>query len=113
MLYDKEHYDLMAAFERQYSGRFDREDKSLWPKGAIYQDGHVNNLFLAFRRGYSYAKSDQALDRNVAYGDGYNAGLSKGFQQGYDEALADVRLELDGVVDAAISKLEQGRGNHE
>ena len=109
MLNDKEHYDLMAAFERQHTGRKDREEKPLWSKGAIYQDGHVNELFLAFRRGYSYAKTDLTLDRDVAYGDGYNAGLSKGFQQGYDEALADVRLGLDGAVDAAISKLEQGR----
>lgn len=109
MLNDKEHYDLMDAFERQHSGRMDREDKSLWSRGAIYQDGHVNYLFLAFRRGYFYAKTDLTLDRDVAYGDGYNAGLSKGFRQGYEDALADVRLELDGAVDAAISKLEQGR----
>lgn len=107
MLNDKEHYDLIAAFERCHSGRMDKEDKALWPRGIIYQDGHVNELFLAFRRGHSYAKTDLTLDRDVAYGDGYNAGLSKGFQQGYDEALADVRMGLDGAVDAAISKLEQ------
>lgn len=110
MLNNKEHYDLMAAFERQHSGRMDREDKSLWQRGVIYQDGHVNDLFLAFRRGHAYAKADLTLDRDVAYGDGYNAGLSKGFQQGYDEALAAVRLELDGIVDAAIRKLSQEQG---
>lgn len=107
MLHNKEHYDLMAAFERQHSGRMDKEDKALWPRGIIYQDGHVNELFLAFRRGHSYAKTDLTLDRDVAYGDGYNAGLSKGFQQGYDEALADVRMGLDGVVDAAIRALKR------
>jgi len=58
MLNNKEHYDLMAAFERQHSGRMDREDKSLWQRGVIYQDGHVNDLFLAFRRGYAYSQAD-------------------------------------------------------
>lgn len=57
MLTTKEHYDLMAQFEREFSGRMDREDKSLWPQGYVYQDGHVNNLFLAYRRGYSFCKA--------------------------------------------------------
>ena len=73
MLNNKEHYDLMAAFERQYSGRMDREDKSLWPRGVIYQDGHVNDLFLAFRRGYAYSQADTRSDiQNIeASRDGY------------------------------------------
>lgn len=54
-LFSQEHYDLMAQFERQFKGeRLDREDKSFWPIGHIYQDGHVNNLFLAFRHGVAY-----------------------------------------------------------
>lgn len=57
MLKDKEHYDLMAQFEREHSGRMDKEDKEWWPRGAIYQDGHINQLFLAYRRGYAYSKS--------------------------------------------------------
>ena len=73
MLHDKEHYDLMAAFERQHSGRMDREDKSLWQRGVIYQDGHVNDLFLAFRRGYAYSQADTRSDiQNLeAARDGY------------------------------------------
>lgn len=73
MLKDKEHYDLIAAFERNHKERFDKEDKSLWPKGAIYQDGRVNDLFLAFRRGRAYANADALSDiRNLeASRDGY------------------------------------------
>jgi len=73
MLNNKEHYDLMAAFERQHSGRMDREDKSLWRRGVIYQDGHVNDLFLAFRRGYAYSQADTRSDiQNIeASRDGY------------------------------------------
>lgn len=73
MLHDKEHYDLMAAFERCHSGRMDKEDKAMWPKGIIYQDGHVNDLFLSFRHGYAYAKADARSDiQNIeASRDGY------------------------------------------
>lgn len=73
MLMPQEHYDLMAAFERCHTGRFDKEDKALWPKGAIYQDGHVNELFLAFRHGYAYSQADTRSDiQNLeASRDGY------------------------------------------
>lgn len=73
MLHDKEHYDLMAAFEHCHSERLDKEDKALWPKGAIYQDGRVNELFLAYRHGYAYAKADARSDiQNLeAARDGY------------------------------------------
>lgn len=98
MLHNKEHYDLMAAFEHRHSGRLDKEDKALWPKGVIYQDGRSNELFLAFRQGYSFAKT-------TAYGDGFHDGEEKGFRDGYSEALADVRLKLEGSIDAAISAL--------
>lgn len=57
MLASKEHYDLMAQFEKAFRGhRFDREAKEYWPKGHVYQDGHVNNLFLAYRMGYALGK---------------------------------------------------------
>lgn len=56
MLKSQEHYDLMAMFEREHSGRFDKEDKTLWPKGIVYQDGLVNELFKTYRRGYAYGK---------------------------------------------------------
>lgn len=98
MLMSKEHYDLMAAFERSHSGRFDKEDKSLWPRGIVYQDGRMNELFLAFRQGCAYAKT-------TAYGDGFYDGEKKGFLDGYSEALADVRIKLEGTIDAAISAL--------
>lgn len=60
----QEHYDVIEAFERAFkherrfkNGRLDKEDKSLWCKGAIYQDAEVNVLFLAYRYGVAYGKS--------------------------------------------------------
>lgn len=57
MIKTKEHYDLIDQFEREHRGRFDKEPKELWAGGHIYQDGHLNDLFLAYRRGYSYGKA--------------------------------------------------------
>jgi len=57
-LLGREHYKLMAMFEREFAGlRFDREDKALWPKGNVYQSGETNNLFLAYRRGFAYGRA--------------------------------------------------------
>lgn len=55
-LNSKDHYDLMEQFEREFRGfaRMDKEDKSLWAKGRIYQHGELNSMFLAYRRGVSY-----------------------------------------------------------
>jgi len=53
-LFTKEHYDLMEVFEVENKHRrLDREDKALWSKGYVYADGHVNNLFMAYRSGYA------------------------------------------------------------
>lgn len=57
MLNTKEHYELMAQFDKEFKGaRLDKETKDLWPKEIIYQDGRVNELFLAYRRGYAFGK---------------------------------------------------------
>jgi len=57
MQYSQEQYDLMAQFEKTYRyGRLDREPKSFWLKGIIYQDGEVNKLFLAYQQGYALGK---------------------------------------------------------
>ena len=65
MLHSQEHCDMIEMFERDttFKGRrrFDKEDKSLWPKGVIYQDGSTNELFLAYRSGYAYGKTKAAL----------------------------------------------------
>lgn len=55
MLQTKEHYDLMARFEAEHKRyRLDREaDKGLWARGNVYQDGQVNALFVAYRKGYA------------------------------------------------------------
>lgn len=69
MLMTKEHYDLMASFEREHKHcRLDREkDKELWKKGAVYQDGHVNELFMAYRKGYALGTvSGDAANRLAA-----------------------------------------------
>lgn len=58
MLHTKEHYDLMAFFEKVFSHlRLDRESRELWTNSVIYQDGTTNKLFLAFRHGYTYGKA--------------------------------------------------------
>ena len=60
-LKSQEHIEMMAMFERiarkEFGGRFDKEDKALWPKGVIYQDGKLNELFLAFRQGVAYGQA--------------------------------------------------------
>jgi hypothetical protein len=69
MLMTKEHYELMASFEREHKHRrLAREkDKELWKRGAVYEDGHVNELFLAYRKGYALgAVSGDAANRLAA-----------------------------------------------
>ena len=56
-LFSKEHYEIIEQFEKQFNGRMDKEDKSIWSKGVIYQDGMMNQLFLAFRQGYALGKT--------------------------------------------------------
>lgn len=56
-LFTKEHYDLMSHFEMVFKHRrLDKEPKDIWTINHIYQDGEVNELFLAFRQGYSYGR---------------------------------------------------------
>lgn len=58
MLKTQEHIDLIQMFEREITGyRTDKESKDLWPKGRIYQDGQLNELFLVYRRGYALGKA--------------------------------------------------------
>jgi len=53
----QEHYDVIAQFEKGNWGyRLDKEPKDQWAKGHIYQHGELNQLFLAFRKGYALAK---------------------------------------------------------
>lgn len=57
-LNSQDHIDLMAMFEREFSHmRLDREDKSMWPRGIVYQNGEANNAFLAYRRGYAFGRA--------------------------------------------------------
>ena len=58
-LISKEHYDIIEMFEREFAGegRLDKEAKEYWAKGNVYQHGDMNRLFLAYRRGFAFAKS--------------------------------------------------------
>lgn len=57
MLKTKEHIDLMAQFEKDLKpGRLDKEPKEMWVRGIVYQDGHVNAAFIAYRMGYAFGK---------------------------------------------------------
>ena len=59
----KEHHDLMLSFERAFRGnRFDREEKSYWARGAVYQCGVTNELFKAYRMGYAEHRAIAHLD---------------------------------------------------
>lgn len=58
MIETKEHYELIAAFERDHKHmRLDREkNRDLWLRGNVYEDGKTNEFFLAYRKGYAFAK---------------------------------------------------------
>lgn len=57
MLKSKEYYELMAQFEKEFKGyRLDKEAKELWQRGIIYQDGHLNEIFKAYQKGYAFGK---------------------------------------------------------
>ena len=56
-LLSQDHYDLIAMFDRLFKGRrLDKEPKEIWSKGRIYQNGEINELFLAFRQGVAYGQ---------------------------------------------------------
>lgn len=56
-LLDKEHYDLMEIFESDRGFSLTKEPKRLWAQGHVYQNGHINDQFIAFRKGYAYGKT--------------------------------------------------------
>lgn len=53
----REHYELMDQFEKRYKEKPKREEKSFWPKGAVYCNGETNRDFLNFREGYSFGRA--------------------------------------------------------
>lgn len=61
-LTSKEHYELMASFEKEFGHhRLDKEGKEYWARGNVYQDGHVNELFLAYRKGCALGKAVERM----------------------------------------------------
>jgi hypothetical protein len=62
MLKSREHYELIDSFDREFRHlRTDKEEKPLWEKGYVYANGSVNELFLAYRKGYALGKSVERL----------------------------------------------------
>lgn len=54
----KEHYELLRHFDKEFKGRrLDKEPSELWAMKRIYQDGQLNELFLAYRSGYVLGKA--------------------------------------------------------
>jgi hypothetical protein len=55
----KEHYELMAAFEKQYRNELvlTQGPNDLWSSGIIYTNGMTNKIFLAYRIGYSLGRA--------------------------------------------------------
>jgi len=99
MLMTKEHYDLMGQFEREHRGRrMDRESKELWPRGIIYQDGHVNELFAAYRRGYAFAVADYRSDLQ-------NLEASR---DGYRRDAERLQTEIDTLKSSKAEQSEEG-----
>jgi len=57
MLKSKEYHELMAQFEKEFKGwRLDKENKELWQRGIVYEDGHLNEIFKAYQKGYAFGK---------------------------------------------------------
>lgn len=57
MIFTKEQEDLRIQFEKDFKHLcFIKVDKINWYKGIIYQDTEVNNLFLAYVKGYVLGK---------------------------------------------------------
>jgi len=55
---DKEHYELMDAFEKTFKAKQPpRESKDLWHRSIFYCNGKLNNDFVMFRHGYMLGKS--------------------------------------------------------
>jgi hypothetical protein len=59
-LFDKEHDELVAAFERFHGKglRLDKESRDMWAKGYIYQNASTNDAFKFFRSGYALGKHE-------------------------------------------------------
>lgn len=61
MIGTREHYDLLACFEREFSYlRLDREPKELWKERCVYACGETNALYLAYVAGYALGKAQEA-----------------------------------------------------
>ena len=57
-VFDKEHYDLMSNFERNFKHlNLERETKDMWELKYIYCNGETNKLFIAYRMGYMLGKT--------------------------------------------------------
>jgi hypothetical protein len=61
MIGSKEFYELIENFEKNisylpYGVSFEKEERSMWEQGQIYQNGQTNNYFKCFMLGYQFGK---------------------------------------------------------
>lgn len=122
-LFSREHYELLAQFEREFKHRrLDKEAKDLWPKGVVFQDGHVNELFLAYRKGHAFGKleAQQPAGSDVARdaeryrwlrNNGRAAGITVEQYTGSGISNVLAASAMDASIDAALATHQQG-GNH-
>lgn len=63
MLFTKEHYELIAQFEKSAGKyfRLDKEPKELWKRGQIFQNGEANNAFKMYCEGFAYGRAVERL----------------------------------------------------
>lgn len=57
-LFSKEHYELLAQFEKQNNLTEDarEKDQEWWKRGYVYSNGETNRDFISYRKGYSFGK---------------------------------------------------------
>jgi len=59
----KEHYEAVEMFDRIVKSspsmrfRLDKEPKTIWSTGSVYQDGSANMAFNAFLHGVAFGKA--------------------------------------------------------
>lgn len=69
----REHDELIQQFERDSRQRMPsaavaKEPRELWKNGHVYQDGHTNQLFVAYSLGHAYGIAEARwMENRLAY----------------------------------------------
>ena len=63
MLKTNEIHDAITSFEKSFKGfRTDKEDRSIWKTGCIYQHGEYNQMFKVYLQGYALGRCVERLE---------------------------------------------------